>query len=215
MKQFIKLPLLLLLGLFIIAGCSDQENEEGQTDEQENNAEETSAEQEEEEETSEEIDESSEGSSDNNDTHVEHQEGLQMGETGIVEDNENNKYEVTLNSVEYVDVVGGLDSEGDTHAVANMTVKNIGENTFNAENIYEPGFGPDGELQSSLNSVLMDVDNVEQDLLEGEIAPGESVTGDHVFVVVEKKDNYLFIIGGSGHQIKTYANWEVAESEVE
>ncbi|MFA1819794.1 hypothetical protein ACDX78_06295 [Virgibacillus oceani] len=55
---------------------------------------------------------------------------------------------------------------------------------------------------------------VEQDLLGGEIAPGESVTGDHVFEIAEIHDEYLFIIGGRGEQIITYANWDVLESEV-
>ncbi|MBP1968647.1 hypothetical protein J2Z83_000739 [Virgibacillus natechei] len=213
MKQFIKLSLLFTLALILVVGCSNNEDDDQTAGEEDNNKQETSTV--EEDEDSEVDDSSEEESSDSNDTHIEHQKGLKMGETGIVEDNGDNKYEVTLNSVEYVDVVGGLDSEGETHAVANMTVKNIGDNNFNAKNIYEPGFGPDGELQSSLNSVLMDVDDVEEDLLEGEIAPGESATGDHVFVVEEKHDNYLFIIGGSGHQIITYANWDVPESEVE
>ncbi|MBP1968645.1 hypothetical protein J2Z83_000737 [Virgibacillus natechei] len=208
MKQYIKLTLLLTLSLFIIIGCSDQENKESQTDEQENNNEETNAEQEEAKSV-----ENQGSEEDSSDTHVEHQEGLNIGETGIVAD-DNEKYEVTLNSVNYDgDITGGADVE--TFAVANITVKNIDDHSFDAKNIYEPSFGPDGEFQSSLNSVLMDMDNNDLELLEGEISPEESVSGDHVFGVAEMKDNYMFIIGGSGHQIKTYAQWEVSDSEIE
>ncbi|MBP1968643.1 hypothetical protein J2Z83_000735 [Virgibacillus natechei] len=187
MKQLIKLSLLLMLSLFIIAGCSDQEGGEDDSD--------------------------SENSSRKNDTHVEHQEGLEIGETGIVEDN-NRKYEITLNSVEYVDSVGGLEPNGETFVEANITVKNIDDDSFNASNIYEPGFGPEYELQASQNPIFMDADNVEQDLLEGEIAPGETVSGDHVFEIEEIVDEYKFAIGGKGVQIRTYAQWEVSESEI-
>ncbi|MBP1968660.1 hypothetical protein J2Z83_000752 [Virgibacillus natechei] len=225
MKHFIKLSLSLMLSLSIIAGCSDQENEEGQTGDQQVNEENELAEEEsnsqetgaiEEEESEEE--ENTNDSSESNDTHVEHQEGLKMGETGIVVDNSENRYEVTLNSIEYVDEVGGSEAIGDTHAVVDITVKNIGEESFNAKDIYEPSFGPiEGEegLQATLNPIFIDEPGmVEQDLLEGEVAPGESVTGVHIYDI-EKVEEYLFIIGGKGHQIRTYAQWEVSDSEIE
>lgn len=212
MNQFIKFSLLLTLGLILIVGCSSNNEGDGtQEGEQEDNSQETTTEQ---AEDNGENDENSEDSNDNSDTHVEHQEGLSMGETGIVEDN-NNKYEVTLNSVEYEEIVGDFEPEGDTYVVANMTVKNIDDHSFDAKDIYRPGFGPENQLDASLNQVLLDnSDRVDQNLLEGEIAPGESVTGVHVFDI-EKTEEYVLAFGGSGVQIKTYAQWEVSDSEIE
>ncbi|MBP1968646.1 hypothetical protein J2Z83_000738 [Virgibacillus natechei] len=212
-KQFTKLLLLMSLVLIMLVGCSNNEEDEGQTTgEEDNNSQETSAAQE--EEDGEGVDESAEDTSDSNDDYVEHQEGLKMGETGVVEDN-NKKYEVTLNSIEYVDVVGDFEAEGDTYAVSNITVTNIDDHSFNAKDIYRPGFGPENELDASLNQVLLDnSDRVDQDLLEGEIAPGEDITGVHVFDI-ERTEDYVFALGGSGVQIRTYAQWEISDSEIE
>lgn len=226
MKLYFKLSLLIILSASLIVGCSNNEEESDQTDEEENSSQETNDTDEEEsegnngtsEDSSDELEENgddSENSSGNNDTHVEHQEGLTMGETGIVVDNSENRYEVTLNSVRYEDSIAGMDAGDGAYVVANMTVKNIGDQSFNAINMYEPGFGHVDEMQATLNPILIDLEDLELDLLEGEIAPEESVTGDHVFEINEKEDEYLFVIGGSGHQIITYANWDVLESEVE
>lgn len=226
MKLYIKLSLLLTLSLFIVIGCSDQENEESQayehqeneenqSDEEENDSEETSASQEKEESVGE--DGNVNDSNGNTDPHIDHQEGLGMGETGIVVDNSENRYEVTLNSIEYEDIVGGTEAIGDTHAIVNITVKNIGEDSFDARDIYEPSFGVPGDegLQATLNPLFIDdPEMVDHDLLEGEVAPGESVSGVHIYDI-EKGDEYRFIIGGSGHQIITYAQWEVSDSEIE
>lgn len=227
MKQYFILALLITLSLSIVVGCSEEENkesqadnekqgnEENQSDVQENDSQETSASQEEEENVEE--DENANDSNGNTDTHIDHQEGLGMGETGIVVDNSENRYEVTLNSIEYEDIVGGTEAIGDTHAIVNITVKNIGEDSFDARDIYEPSFGVPGDegLQATLNPLFIDdPEMVDHDLLEGEVAPGESVSGVHIYDI-EKGDEYRFIIGGSGHQIITYAQWEVSGSEIE
>lgn len=103
---------------------------------------------------------------------------------------------MTLNSISYDDSIDNI-SGIETYAVVDITVENIGDESFNAIDIYKPGFGPEGEFEASLNEVLMEIDTTDLDLLEGEIAPGESVSGVHVFGVAEKTDKYLFIIGGS------------------
>lgn len=166
--------------------------------------------------------ETGETQSESDNRHTSHQKGLKIGETGTVVSgtiNDNRSYEITLNSVEYRDIVAGLEASEDTYAVVNITVTNTDDSAFNAKDIYGPAFGAEGELTATLNPVLFDhQDKVEEDILEeileGEIAPGEEITGIHVFDI-KQNDVYVFTIGGSGAQIITYAQWEVSDSEIE
>lgn len=221
MKQYIKLSFFLLLTAFLIMGCADNEDTTQETDEEQNSNQEmneTEGEQEasEIESASEETSDNGEETNESNDTFVEHQEGLGIGETGTVVDNNENRYEVTLNSVKFEDSVADLELNGETFVVTNITVKNVGNDSFDVVDMHSLGFGPEGNIETSMNRVFREANvEVEEDLLEGEIAPGESVTGDHVFEIGETSDQYLFIIGGSGQQIITYANWDVLEDEIE
>lgn len=223
MKKYMKLSFYLLLAAFLIVGCSDN----GETDDEQNNnnqnqetneaADEDDASEEiYEEENPDDTSENEEETNESNDTFVENQEGLRVGDAGTIVDNNKNRYEVTLNSVEFKDSVAGLELNGEAFVVANITVKNIGDDSFDVLNMHSSGFGPEGALQASMNEVFRDAGvELEEDLIEGEIAPGESVTGDHVFEIDQLADQYLFIIGGSGQQIITYANWDVLESDIE
>ena len=225
MKKYIKLTFLFIVTSLFIVACNGKDHAGEGVNEEENRNQETNETEENEpaeedvvtdEDSSEEASENEEPEADDGKSIGNHQEGLQIGDTGSVVDNDENRYDVTLNSVTFKDSVAGLEPNGETFVVANITVENTGDNSFDAVNMYNPGFGPKGGIETTLNGVFMDAGvEVDENLLEGEIAPGESVTGDHIFEIGERSDQYLFIIGGSGQQILTYANWDVLESDIE
>lgn len=140
--------------------------------------------------------------------------GLGMGETGYVRD-EDNKYEVTLNSVKFSDDdIGGIKSENDVYAIVNLTVENVGDHPMNAKNIHNPSFGETGRSFGTFNETIFeDSLEVEQDLLEGKISPGESTTGDQIYDITTS-EYYTFFLGESGVDT-SYAKWEIHESDVE
>lgn len=149
------------------------------------------------------------------DEHIEHQSGLQIGETGTVEDTY--RYEVTLHSVEFIDEIDDIDAEGldaEAFASVNMAIENIDDESFHIRELFTPGFGPNAE-SVSLNETIIDYDiDVGLDVLDDEVEPGESVTGYHIFSVPETAEEYMFAIGGPGQQIHTYADWEISEDEI-
>lgn len=223
-KKYIKLTFLFIVTSLFIVACNGNDNADERVNEENSNQETNETEEDEpaeedvvtDENSSEEASENEDSEADDDNTIGNHQEGLQIGDTGSVVDNDENRYDVTLNSVTFKDSVAGLEPNGETYVVANITVENTGDNSFDAVNMYNPGFGPEGGIETTLNGVFMDAGaEVDEDLLEGEIAPGESITGDHIFEIGETSDQYLFIIGGSGQQILTYANWDVLESDIE
>ncbi|MCM3739540.1 DUF4352 domain-containing protein [Oceanobacillus luteolus] len=225
MKKYIKLSFILIITILFIAACNgDDKVDEGVNEEENSNQETNETEENEtteedvinEEDSSEEVTDNDESEEDGDISFGNHQEGLRIGDTGTVVDNDKNRYDVTLNSVTFKDSVAGLEPNGETFVVANITVKNTGDASFDAANMYNPGFGPEGGLQTTMNDIFRDAGvELDEELLEGEIAPGESVTGDHIFEIGEVSDQYRFIIGGSGQQILTYANWDVLESDIE
>lgn len=224
-KKYIKLTFLFIVFSLFIVACNGNDNADERVNEEENSNQETNEIEENEpteedmvtdEDGSEEASENEKSETDNGNSIGNHQEGLRINDTGSVVDNDENRYDVTLNSVTFKDSVADLEPNGETYVVANITVENTGDNSFDVANMYNPGFGPKGGIETTLNGVFMDAGvEVDEDLLEGEIAPGESVTGDHIFEIGETSDQYLFIIGGSGQQILTYANWDVLESDIE
>lgn len=214
MKKYIKLTFPFIVTLLFIVACNGNDNVDERVNEKENEPAKEDVVTD--ENSSEEASEDEESEADDGISIGNHQEGLKIGDTGSVVDNDENRYDVTLNSVTFKDSVAGLEPNGETFVVANITVENTGDNSFDAVNMYNPGFGPKGGIETTLNDVFMDAGTeVDEDLLEGEIAPGESVTGDHIFEIGEMSDQYLFIIGGSGQQILTYANWDVLESDID
>src|SRR5699024_9098712 len=150
----------------LIAACSGDDNADEGVNEEENSNQETNEIEddgtteedvtEDEEDNSEEESKNDEGEAENDDSIGNHQEGLKIGDTGTVVDNDENRYDVTLNSVTFKDNVADLEPNGETFVVVNITVENIGDDSFDAAEMYAPGFGPESGIQATMNEVFMD-----------------------------------------------------------
>ncbi|MBM7597885.1 hypothetical protein JOC34_000242 [Virgibacillus halotolerans] len=213
MCQLKKIVYLLLVCIFLMSGCSEKNT----NDASKNNNQEKNNVQEEDGENSEE-----EENEQNSDIPTGHQDGLTMEENGYVEDADD-KYKVTINSIDK-DADIGLDpskvNNAKAYAVANLTVENIGEHNFNGKNIFDPSLsGSKDTYVTTINDVLFDADDISVDLLEGEIEPGESITGDVVFIVRDENESkdgkYYFEIGTKQDQIIQAARWELEESDLD
>lgn len=219
-KTVITSILLLLMGLFL-AACSSNDSE-GQTNspedttQQEKEGTETADTQEEETEARE-TDEGDTTSENSSDEYVEHQKGLQIGETGtVVSSKEDYKYEVTLNSLHYEEELDDLRLFGDVFVIADVTIENIDNQSFPAEATFTPKVGKldSNEYNSPVdNEFLEGISGIE--IIEGELEPGDSITGQYVFDLGSKEDSYHFAFGTNWDQIRTLAEWEFSEVEME
>ena len=125
------------------------------------------------------------------DKHIEHQYGLKIGETGTVVSYTSNNledriwYEVTLNELRYdEELVTHVQLFDEVFVVADVIIKNIDEQSIDLIDIVTPSFGELGtnEYHSAVGSdFLQNIPGLS--LLEGELQPGESKTGNFVFDV--------------------------------
>ncbi|WP_026906279.1 DUF4352 domain-containing protein [Paucisalibacillus globulus] len=153
------------------------------------------------------------------DEHIEHQYGLKIGETGTVVSYFSNnlddriRYEVTLNEVRYDENLD-LRLFEDAFVVVDITIKNIDDQSFKLTDIFTPNFG---DLESTVYFVPVKSEFVQDfsgiTILEGELQPGETKTGNYVFDV-PNADNYKFAFGKTSDQIVTLAEWELSAEEI-
>ncbi|GAB2535995.1 DUF4352 domain-containing protein [Gracilibacillus alcaliphilus] len=213
--KHITLLLLFIMGL-LLAACSNEEEpvedpEPTETEQSETDtSEETTAPESGEEAETEE----DEGAS--SDEHIEHQLELSIGDTGtVVSSTDQLKYEVTLNEVSFQDELDNVPSYGNKFMIVNVTVENVDERAFEVADMFEPGIGvlDSQEYKPPVEAdILQGVSDIE--LLDGELAPGDSVTGDYVFRM-EEADNYSFTYGHEADQIITRAEWQFSADEVD
>lgn len=141
-------------------------------------------------------DEDSENETDDTDTPAEEGEDqldLVVGDTAIMESNVAS-FEFTLNSVEMVEEIDGEMPELDAYIIASITIKNVGDEpidaletsrTFEYTDFLEGSGMPD-------DSEWYD----EYDGVEGEIAPGDEMTGTAVYQGYVDDENYLRVKPG-------------------
>ncbi|MCT1901552.1 DUF4352 domain-containing protein [Oceanobacillus sojae] len=208
--------LLMLIVVFLLAACSNdnEQTEESEPADTEQNETDTSEEGTESESDDEAVTEEEESS--NNDEYIEHQLGLNIGDTAtVVSSTEEYKYEVTVNEVSYRDELENVTLYEDIFVLADVTVKNVDEKSFDAADIFTPALG---ELDSNKYIPAISPDYLQNTseitLVEGELAPGDSVEGTFVFDVDQAKQ-YNLAFGHAGDQIKTRAEWEFSEDEVQ
>ncbi|MDY7045176.1 DUF4352 domain-containing protein [Virgibacillus sp. M23] len=209
-NKLISICILIIISLFL-ASCSNDETTEqtNQTTdtEQQNDQDNTN--------TSEEVDSDEGNQVENKDEHIENQSGLQIGDAGtVVSSEERYTYEATLNEIHFRDI-DEIKLFNETFAVVNVTIKNIDDQPLKAEDIFSPSLGEIGTNQYEGpvdNQFLQETSGIE--IIEGEIAPGDSVTGDFVFDI-DKFDNYHFAFGTKWDQIFTMAEWEFSIDEVQ
>ncbi|WP_077602602.1 DUF4352 domain-containing protein [Oceanobacillus sojae] len=209
--------LLMFIAVLLLAACSNdneqaEESEPADTEQTETDTAEEGTESESDDEAAtEEEDESS-----NNDAYIEHQLGLNIGDTAtVVSSPEEYKYEVTVNEVSYHDELENVTLYEDIFVLADVTVKNVDEKSFDAADIFTPALG---ELDSNKYIPAISPDYLQNTseitLVEGELAPGDSVESTFVFDVDQAKQ-YNLAFGHAGDQIKTRAEWEFSEDEVQ
>lgn len=212
-KKMMKSILGFMMLSLLLAACSNDDQEDKpepsedtvQEDPAENNAVETN-----------DHDSDSEESEDNEKReHIENQKGLKIGETGtVVSSEENYTYEVTLNEVRYQDIEE-LKLFDEVFIVAEVTIKNIDDRSIDAENIFTPTLGEleTNEYHSPVgNEFQKGISGITN--IEGEIAPGDSVTG-HFVYDMKKADKYHFAFGTNWDHITTMVEWEFSEDEME
>ncbi|KQL57201.1 MULTISPECIES: DUF4352 domain-containing protein [Bacillaceae] len=141
-------------------------------------------------------DEDSENETDDTDTPAEEGEDqldLVVGDTAIMESNVAS-FEFTLNSVEMVEEIDGEMPELDAYIIASITIKNVGDEpidaletsrTFEYTDFLEGSGMPD-------DSEWYD----EYDGVEGEIAPGDEMTGTAVYQGYIDEENHLRVKPG-------------------
>lgn len=211
----IAIQLLFIMGLLLLAACSNdeqvEETEPVDTEQSETDTSEGSSAPESDDETIAEDD----GESSSSDAYIEHQLGLSIGDTAtIVSSSEEYKYEVTLNELSYRDELENVPSYDNQFVIANVTVKNMDNRSFSTSAIFEPSIGvrDSGEYKPPIEAeILQGISGI--DLLEGELAPEDSITGDYVFRI-EEADNFNLAFGIESDQITTRAEWEFNSEEI-
>ncbi|WP_130859237.1 DUF4352 domain-containing protein [Gracilibacillus phocaeensis] len=208
------LPTVLLLSL-VLAACSNEEPEEeaestdtAQTD---NETTDDNMEQEPDEPATGEDEEET-----NNDEHIEHQLGLSIGDTAtVVSSPDDLTYEVTINEVSYRDELENVTLYDDTFVLVDVTVENVDDKTFDAADIFTPAIG---ELDSEEYVPAVDSEYLQNTseitMVEGELAPGDSVEGTFVFDAMQV-EQYNLAFGHAGDQITTRAEWEFNSDEIQ
>lgn len=206
--------LLMFIVVFLLAACSNDNEQTEESEPADTEQTETDTSEEGTESDDEAVAEEEESS--NNDEYIEHQLGLNIGDTAtVVSSTEEYKYEVTVNEVSYRDELENVTLYEDIFVLADVTVKNVDEKSFDAADIFTPALG---ELDSNKYIPAISPDYLQNTseitLVEGELAPGDSVEGTFVFDVDQAKQ-YNLAFGHAGDQIKTRAEWEFSEDEVQ
>ncbi|GEM_PF-5426868 len=222
---------ILLIGLIaVLAACSDeneQQDAEDVTDPEQNEVEdETNTSETDESATDDDMDDTNDDAENNNtenddedDTIIEHQTGLGIGDTGTVVSgtlSENDAYEVTLNEIKFVDEVEGETIYNEVFIKANVTIKNMEDDALALDAIFLPTVGDENEDDIVLFPAMKEdyyEDDSETELEQEEIEPGESIVADYYFDANEA-ELYRFSFGNPIDQIVTYVHWEISEDEM-
>ncbi|WP_413377887.1 DUF4352 domain-containing protein [Alkalihalobacillus sp. 1P02AB] len=139
---------------------------------------------------------------------------LSIGDTGQVSSTLG-AFEMTVDSISKEVELDGKSSPLDFYLVVDVTLKNIGDKTYNAEDIagsYRITNVPDGSGQSDITNNLDSIDK-----LTGDLEPGEEISGKLVFDVQGEGEQYLKINGGliASDAVHNDTVWTFTEDEME
>ncbi|WP_117168156.1 DUF4352 domain-containing protein [Paraliobacillus sediminis] len=210
MKNLIKLMVIGMVIAFVLVGCNnnDEANEisENQETEDTNEASETAGEGETDEA------EGDESASDETDSSESEGEILSLGETGTSE-TVLGDFEVTPTAVRFLDEIkDGPYSEphnDGVFAVVDVTLKNIDDEAIESSDITNVHiFGEDGDSVVS-NPTFPTLEN-----FEGEIAPGEEMSGQLLFDTGQS-DSYKLVFGYGRSTVSNELTWEFTADEAE
>ncbi|QQZ10433.1 DUF4352 domain-containing protein [Heyndrickxia vini] len=140
------------------------------------------------------------------------QENLKIGDTGKAKSTVG-KYEITIHSIKMKDEIEGQAPMFDHLFIAEITVKNIGDQPIDAkepvgtleitEDLNGSGSGDDSQFFNSVKT------------FEGTIEPGKTVTGEAVFDGREADTYYIRTISGliASKTVKNNTVWSFKKSE--
>ncbi|WP_067729827.1 DUF4352 domain-containing protein [Oceanobacillus damuensis] len=206
MKKKIIFVLTLLISILFISACSNSAEDEKASETPD--AEET---------TSPSLENEDKAGNDNNDNSMvnfdlpEDQMGLSMGDTahymyGYQDDSR--EFEITLNSVEIADTLGGEPSQEGTYVLVDVTLKNLSDVPVKAEEGLGIGLG--NENAGSFPWFYLE--GVAEEW-PGEIQPNESQTG--VLLYDLPAGNSYELIGGEHHSNANTISFEFTADEAE
>jgi hypothetical protein len=139
---------------------------------------------------------------------------LSIGDTGRVSSTLG-AFEMTVDSISKEVEIDGKSSPLDFHLVVDVTLKNIGDTTYDAEDIagaYRITNTPDGSGQSDITNNLDSIGKI-----TGDLEPGEEISGKLVFDVQGEGEQYLKINGGliASDAVHNDTVWTFTEEEME
>lgn len=215
MKKITLRIAITFLVIVFFASCSSDTNESSEGE----GKEETNVVEKESKDEPEETDEEETVLENDRDYDPEDYQDLSIGETAEIQDYIETAlhYEITLNNVQFLDNIDDLDPTGDTFAVVEVSLENLHpEDTMSARDGFGPGFGGVDDIQASLNSIYMNdaehADIVEEfNLMDGEMAPGEELTGTYIYSI-DEADEYEF---SYSDLMVVFATWNVSPDEVD
>jgi len=139
---------------------------------------------------------------------------LKIGDTGQVETTLG-RYEITVDSISKKDEIDGRRSQADYFFVADVTVKNIGDDSIDAnesKDNLEITSMLEGSGFSDVASFFESIDEI-----EGTLEPGESISGQMLFEEDEADTYYLRFTEGlvAAGVVKNQVIWTFTLDEVE
>ncbi|MBB5147059.1 hypothetical protein HNQ35_002276 [Cerasibacillus quisquiliarum] len=181
MKRLLQLILFILLAIGLVA-CSDKE----ETSDVTKGDEVTEPTKQNAEQDKEEVNDNESGDSE----WGEDQLDLKIGDTGTVNNNFTS-FEVTVNSVEFLEKAGEEYPQGDKFALIELTLKNLGEDSYTAEDILGSVTLADEPGSSGMSWFY--VEGVAEEW-PGEIGTNESQTG-YILFDIYNSDQYFLQFG--------------------
>ena len=180
MRKFLKLFVILIVSLMVMVACSngDTTTEDSGNSDNDSTSETSSTENDDADEDSDQEDVEKDNSDSSNSDTDDGVPVLALGETGVIEDNLGT-YEITPTSFKLVEELSDGDHVETTMngklIVVDISIKNIGEESLELEDVAKADLYVDGAGVSSFD----DYPNIEK--FEGKIAQGESESGQIVF----------------------------------
>ena len=209
LKKYISLLAILFSLSMMLVACSDDDENDGENSEaaNEETQEDNDENQEEDEEESDDLHEVDKGASDGD--WGEDQLGLGIGDTATKSSNMV-MAEITLDSVEKEE-----DDEAyyGHYTILHMTVKNIGDEAAEFEDIFDTTELSDGGIdESAEGGEIWEPETIDE--LPGEVAPGEEVSGALIFDV-DEADDYMVYMDFGLESVSNKTTFEFDDEEIE
>ncbi|MEN0642153.1 DUF4352 domain-containing protein [Alkalicoccobacillus gibsonii] len=220
MREWQKVSGVAVLSVGVLLGCNNNNEvvEEGATVENNSNDDSSSSEN---ETSTEGFPDKEDFGSEENSTSNNHsqalyddQDDLKIGDSGSVETTLAT-YQVTLDGLEIVEQMNGVEPEMEVFVVADVTIKNVGENTIDINDsllIWDISQRDEGGSYSERSQVY-DV----LDPFDGELEPGEEQTGQLLYENYDSEEHFIRVREGllSSSAVKNKVTWSFSKEETQ